>query len=140
MSALSDVFKGIKDVLTGTSGVTDINVHLGAPDAINAFPAVFVTPDNPIDLLKAFSGNSFSGTMRLTVFIRSGDSEDGWRQFWDYLDPVQAQTSITRALRSDPSLNALVDSSQVRQIENVRKADNGVFAFDLLLDYIKSVA
>lgn len=144
MSVLSDIFEGIKTVLTdATNGVDPgkpVHIYLGTPDAINDFPAIYVRPEDPMDMEVAFAGNSFKGTMRLTTFIRVGDDEDGWRQLWDYMDPVQGTKSVTRALRADLSLNSTVDSAGVREIRSARKAAEGVFAFDILLDYIVRVA
>lgn len=87
----------------------------------------------------AFAGNTFKGVMVLTTFVRSADDADGWRQIWDYMDPVQGTKSVARALRADLSLNGKVDSAGVRVIRNPRKAAEGIFAFDLLLVYIVRV-
>lgn len=144
MSVMSDVFKGIKDTLiNATNGVDPekpINVYLGTPDAINDWPAAVVMPEGETDLLVAINGNTFKGTMRISTFIKVGDDADGWRQLFDYMDPIQGTKSVIRALRADRRLNALVDDSQVRSMGKPYKAAEGIYAFDLLLDYVVSVA
>ena len=144
MSGMSDVFQGIKDTLINSTNGVDpgkpINVQIGIPDAVNDYPAALVRPNEPIDLMVAINGNTFQGTMRITILIRSADDAEGWKQLWDYIDPVAATKSVVRALRADRTLNSFVDDSQVRLIEGISKRAEGVFGFDVLLDYIKTVA
>lgn len=142
MSNYSDIIQGIKDVLTGASGISKANVHMGPPDAINDFPAVAIIPES-FDMVQAFGGNSFEGDIRLRVWLKSGDDEEGWRQLWDYIDPTAASASLIRAIRADRGLNGKADGSEVMRIENIRRSEIGggyLFQFDAILHVIKGVA
>ena len=141
MSNFSDIFAGLKTVLTGASGVSKANVHMGAPDAINDYPAIALIPGD-FDMVRAFSGNSFEGDVLVKVWLKSGDDEDGWRQLWDYIDPTAASNSLVRAIRSDRSLDGKVDGAEVLRIENIRRDTVGggfLFTFDAIVHVIKSV-
>ena len=142
MSGFSDIFAGLKTVLTNSSGVSKSNVHMGAPDAINDYPAIALIPES-FDMVVAFAGNSFEGDIRAKVFIKSGDDEEGWRQLWDYIDPTQASTSLVRAIRADRSLDGKVDGAEVMRIENISRSEIGggfLFTFDAIIHVIKAVA
>lgn len=140
MSGFSDVMDGLATVLT--NGITGLQVYKGAPDAIHSFPAACLLPKE-IDPRLAFSGNSFSGDIRIVMLICSGKDENGWAQLWDYIDPTVANKSVIKAIETDRSLNGKADDSEITLIENIGRREVGggfQFGFDAVLHFIKSVA
>ena len=140
MSGLSDVFDGLKTTLQ--AGIADLQVFKGAPDGINSWPAAVLLP-MPIDPRVAFTGNSFTGDIKIIVLISSGKDDEGWTQLWDYIDPTTATKSVIKAIETDRSLNGKVDDSEIILIDNIGRREIGggfQFGFDATLRYIKSVA
>ena len=140
MSNYSDVLAGLQTTLE--AGITGVKVHLGAPDSVNSYPAAILLPMN-LDPRVAFSGNSFTGDIRILMVISSGKDENGWAQLWDFLDPTTANKSVIKAIETDRSLNGKVDDSEITSIENIGRRELGggfQFGFDAILHFIKTVA
>ena len=139
MSNWGDAIEGLKTVLQ--NGITGLQVYTYPTDSVQHVPAAVVLPDR-MDPERAFGGNTFEGRLRITFLIASGDSAEGFLQLYDYIDPTVANKSVIKAIRDDPTLNGKVDSSRVDVIENIGRRDigGGFFGFDLILEFIKSVA
>jgi hypothetical protein len=145
MSNFSDVFGGIKTVLeanvTSTTPALKVMEHM--TDQVSYFPTAVIIPEE-FDPTIFFGGNSFQGTMRIMVLLSSGEASAGFTQLYDMIDPTESGKSIIKALKDNPTLSSKVDDSLVRSVESIGRRQifggGDYFGFDVLLDFMKTVA
>ena len=136
MSRYADIAEVIADILE--ANVTGLQADTFPPEAVNHFPTTLVQPE-PFDPRFAFGGNILPSRWRLTTLLYSGDAPSGWGQLAGFVDATAASNSILAALRSDPTLDGVVDTSEVVGLESISRKQIGAsqyFGFDVLFDAI----
>jgi hypothetical protein len=140
VSDYSDIVDGLQTVLE--AAIPGLHVYNHPVDGANEFPAAIILPED-LDMRIAFTGNTFEGSLRVVFLISAGgDTEDGFTQLYDYIDPTEANKSVTKAVRDDGNLNGKADSCDVTVIENIgRRAiwDGNYFGFDAVVEFVKTV-
>lgn len=140
MSNYSDLAGGISTILE--ANVTGLQAEKYPPESVNHFPTTLILPD-AFDPRWAYAGNTMNTRWRLVTLVAQGDAPEGWKKLYDMIDVTAANTSIIKALRDNPSLNSIADTSAVVLVENIGRRQFGggnYFGFDLLLEAIKTVA
>ena len=140
MSAYRDIAEGLKTVLE--NNIPGLKAFAYPPDSINSFPAAAILPD-PIDTEIAFEGNTFTCRFRIVFLVTSGDSAEGFLKLYDYIDPTEANKSVIKAVRTDPTLGAKADDSDVIRIETIGRRElwgGWYFGFDAIIEVVKTVA
>ena len=142
MSGFSDAIQGLADIL-GTA-ITGIKTHNHPVDSVNHFPTAVLLPES-VDPNVALGGNSFTGQIRVIMLVASGDSAEGFRQLYDFIDPTTGSYSIIKAVRDSPTLGGTgADWARVVNIENIgrRQLPGGgnYFGFDAIIQFQKGVA
>ncbi len=124
------------------ANVSGLKAFAYPPDTVNHFPCAVVLPE-PIDARIAFQGNSYTARFRVIVLVASGDVAEGFIKLYDHIDPALANKSIIKAVRTDRTLNASCDDSDVMSIENIGRRElwaGFYFGFDAIVEFVKSVA
>lgn len=140
MSAYGDIVAGLVTVLE--TNITGLKAYDYPVDSVNHFPAAVILQD-PLDLEIAFGGNTFTTILRVVFLLSSGDDAIGFRQLWDYIDPVEASKSVNKAVDTDRTLNGKADDSNVTRIENIGRRElwgANYFGFDALVEVVKTLA
>ena len=140
MSNFSDIAGGISTILE--TNVTGLQAEQYPPESINHLPATLILPE-AFDPTWAFGGNTMNTRWRLITLVAAGDAPEGWTELYNMIDVTNASTSIIKALRDNPTLNATVDTSEAMMVENIGRRQFGggnYFGFDIILEAIKSVA
>ena len=140
MSAYSDIVAGLVTVLE--ANITGLKAYDYPVDSVNTFPAAIILQE-PLDLEITFGGNTFTTTFRVVFLLSSGDDAIGFRQLWDYIDPVEANKSVNKAVDTDRTLDGKADSSNVTRIENIGRRElwgGFYYGFDALVDVVKTLA
>ena len=140
MSAYSDIVAGLQTVLQ--NNITGLKAYDYPADSVNTFPAAIILPE-PLDTQIAFGGNTFTCVLRVVFLVSSGDDAIGFRAVYDYLDPVEANKSVKKAVDTDRTLDGKADSSGVTRIENIGRREiwgGFYYGFDALVDVVKTLA
>ena len=140
MSAFGDIVTGLATVLE--ANITGLKAYDYPVDSVSHFPAAIILQD-PMDLEVVIGGNTFTTTLRVVFLLSSGDDAIGFRQLWDYLDPVEVNKSVNKAVETDKTLDGKADNAGVTRIENIGRRElwgANYFGFDALVDVIKTLA
>ena len=135
MSFYGDISGAIADALEAK--VVGLQAKGYPPETVSHFPTTVIVPEGFAPDFD-FSQVATPTLWRLITLLSSGDAPEGEAQLDNMLD-VTATSSIVKALRADPTLDGVVDTSEVVSLENIGRRTLGggrYFGFDVLLDAV----
>jgi hypothetical protein len=107
----------VKVVLEAANG--KLTVYTEPPPHPLKYPCVVLEPTlEGVDYDLDMGDNAWSFVMPLTLTVRSGQANEGWRELMKYLSPTGTE-SIKAGIRTDTTLNAAVDDSIIEGVRNI---------------------
>jgi hypothetical protein len=139
---MADEIKDIKDGLaTLLNTITGLRVFDYPVDSVSSFPTAIILLEsrNPITTL---GGSSFTGKMKVTLLVSSGNTRNAYDSLDRYIDPLGTR-SIEAAVDADNTWDGSVDDGRLVSVDNVgqRKLWGGAYVgADFHFAFVKGVA
>ena len=135
-STISDIRRNLQEQIALING---LKVTLVPPaDSVgNELPVATINLLNASYAL-TYGGKSLGGEIIITIYVQSGENDEGWQQLDEYLS-AEGDNSIVRAIEDDttaglPDVTFAVMGFQNAGFQNIL---GGVWSAEILVNYAK---